>query len=355
MLAREPALDSRCVLLIPAYNPDERLIQLVEELQSLSAGGMTILVVDDGTVPSLQWIFEKLRTCYRCECIRHDKNRGKGAALKTGIKHILEKYPNAKGMVSADADLQHLPRDILRIAETLEENPGSFILGSRRFNGKRVPFKSKWGNQITSSVVYLLTGIPNLDTQTGLRGIPSKYAGTCAGIRGDHFEYEMEVLLLMAAKQVPFIKVPVTTVYTEGNRSTSFHAIRDSLLIYRNILKFGASSLISAGLDLVLFALLSTLVFGKTAGGIMAATVAARIGSGLCNFTLNRLLVFKSRGSALDRGIKYLILFIVVMLASGAITGLLSSMGFPSLAAKVLTDSFLFVLSYAVQRRLIFT
>jgi putative flippase GtrA len=158
----------------------------------------------------------------------------------------------------------------------------------------------------------------------------------------------------MVENKVPFIQVPVTTVYIEQNRSTSFRAVRDSALIYWSILKFGLSSAVCAGIDLAAFAALAALVFDKSARGIMMSTLGARLCSGVCNFVFNKVFVFRSGGGAAGKGIKYLVLFVVIMFTSGALTGLLSQAGLPPVAAKVITDCCLFVLSYFAQRRFIF-
>jgi glycosyltransferase involved in cell wall biosynthesis len=346
----------RSVLLIPAYNPDGRLLRLAEEINMAGSQAVPpLVVVDDGSAPGCRWVFYALKIRTGCEVVRHETNHGKGAALKTGMVYILEKYPESTGIVTADADLQHLPQDILRVTQTLEENPNSMVLGSRNFSGKDVPFKSKWGNRVTSLIVYMITGIPALDTQTGLRGIPAAFAAECLDIRGDHFEFEMEALFHLTRRGVPLITLPITTIYREQNHATNFHAVKDSILIYRSVLKFGAASAVCAGLDLILFALFSTFIFDKSAGGIMAATIVARVCSGCCNFICNKFFVFGMRGKTPKAWVKYAVLFAAIMFTSGVLTVLLASAGVPAVAAKLLTDSLLFAVSYMAQKRFVFT
>ncbi|GHU80255.1 hypothetical protein FACS1894191_5070 [Clostridia bacterium] len=235
----------KIIVAIPAYNPDERLTQLIKEIRAV--WDPVIIIIDDGSKQDVKWIFTKLETEYSCDILHQAYNQGKGAALKTVANHIVNAYPKSIGYVTADADFQHMPEDIRRVARILEEHPDSLILGVRNFDSKDVPNKSKWGNWITSAVFDMQTGIHNLDTQTGLRGIPHKYAEECGRIGGERFEYEMNMLLWMARNHVPFIKVPIQTVYMERNRSSSFRPLRDSARIYWNILKFGFSSLVCAG------------------------------------------------------------------------------------------------------------
>ncbi|MDR3120932.1 MAG: bifunctional glycosyltransferase family 2/GtrA family protein [Clostridiales bacterium] len=342
----------KLIIVIPAYNPDERLLRLVDEMRPLLRS--PFIIVDDGSRRDAKWIFNKLESDFGCDVLRHACNLGKGAALKTAAKHIVITYPKSVGFVTVDADFQHMPKDILRVARTLIENPDSLVLGVRRFDGRDVPGKSKWGNQITSAVFDMQTGIQGLDTQTGLRGIPRQYAEACGQIQGERFEYEMNMLLQMAKENVPFIQIPIQTVYIEQNRSSSFRPLWDSVRIFWNILKFSGSSLVCAGIDLALFAFLRGFLFSADDTGIMISTVAARLISGICNFIINKSFVFKNKGNRAGAGLKYFALFVLLMLLSGAITSLLAGLGIPALVSKLFVDSSLFILSYIVQKKLIF-
>lgn len=96
------------VVLIPAYNPDEKLLQYVKELQESKI--TNILVVDDGSRKECQWIFEQLKTEYGINVLHHQKNKGKGRALKTGFEWCLKQLPQCHGVVTADSDGQQAPR-----------------------------------------------------------------------------------------------------------------------------------------------------------------------------------------------------------------------------------------------------
>ena len=340
------------VIIIPALNPDERLLRLTEELRNLC--DFPVIVVDDGSGRETQYIFNKIARIGNYEVLHHVNNKGKGAALKTGVAHALAAHPDCIGYVTADADLQHSPQDILRVARALNYHPDSLILGTRDFSAADVPFKSRWGNRITSVVFRLSMGVRCPDTQIGLRGIPAGFAEDCLSVPGERFEYEMNFLLTAARKKLSFEAVPIETIYLEGNRSSSFHPIRDSLLIYWNILKFGISSLLSAFVDLSLFTLFSSLLFGTGAGGLLAATVLARILSGCCNFFLNRNWVFADHGPGGITAVKYLALFCGQMLASWLLVNLLSALPVHLTLIKCMVDVGLFIISYRIQKRYIF-
>ncbi|MFA6807561.1 MAG: glycosyltransferase family 2 protein, partial [Eubacteriales bacterium] len=223
------------VVIIPALNPDGKLITLVQDLKKID---LQIIIINDGSSQEYKSIFETLKSKYQCEICNHFKNMGKGAALKTGIKYAMVNYPESSGYVTADADGQHTPEDILKIVNSLEKNSNSLILGARSFNKKEIPFKSLFGNRITSFVYFLSTGKRCADTQTGLRGIPKGLGELCLSVSGDKYEYEMNMLLEMGRKGVSFIYVPIATIYLEDNKSSHFNPIKDSIIIYLNILKY---------------------------------------------------------------------------------------------------------------------
>lgn len=337
------------IIIIPALDPDERLLKTAEAL--LEKGG-SLLVVDDGSGPESGSVFEVLAGMPGCTVLRHAVNRGKGAALKTAFRHVAENHPGA-GCVTADADGQHDPEDIRAVARELEAHPDALVLGVRSFKGKGVPFRSLFGNRITSLVYLLSTGRRCADTQTGLRGIPAGVLEACITLPGEHFEYEINQLMELGREGLPFRTVPIRTIYHAKNETSHFKPLQDSLKIYWNILKFSLSGLLSAGADLLLFALLARSL-GSASGGILLATAGARVASGLLNYSLNKHWVFGSPGSHRREGLLYLGLFLCQMLASGLLVSAFSVLPVPLLAVKVLVDGCLFLISYRIQKKYVF-
>jgi len=339
------------VVVIPAFNPDEKLITLVG---SLKKAGLPVVVVDDGSQGKCLVIFNILAAQRNCEICRHSTNRGKGAALKTGIRHGLETFPATCGFVTADADGQHRVEDILKVARTLEENGDSLILGVRNFKGSKIPFNSKWGNRITSLVYLCSTGQRCVDTQTGLRGIPSAIVDECLQVKGEHYEFEMNLLLSLGRSKISMITVPIDTIYIENNRSSHFHPFWDSIMIYYNIVKYSFSSLISAATDLSLFTIFLRLIFERGYKGILFATVAARLISGGLNFMLNKHFVFKSKEPHSTEARHYMMLFCCQMMLSWGLVSLLSFLPLNLTLIKIAVDGALFFASYQIQKKYIF-
>jgi len=338
------------VVIIPALNPDEKLIALVEKLRKQD---FDVVVVNDGSSESCRGIFNMLKWSCQCDVLVHPENRGKGAALKTGIRYAWAGYPDSCGYVTADADGQHSAEDIGKVAAALEEGRDGLIMGTRDFGGEDVPFKSRWGNRITAAVFRMSTGQRCPDTQTGLRGIPRKYAEACLAIQGDRFEYEMNMLMEFARRKVPILQVPIKTIYMENNRSSHFNSVKDSVRIYANILKYSLASMTSAAIDLTLFTLFTAL-FGAGAQGILESTVLARVLSGTVNFALNRNWVFRSSSSHLAELAKYFTLFFGQMMTSWVLVAGISGLVAHPTLVKVFVDTGLFFLSYQVQKRYIF-
>ena len=158
-------------VLIPAYKPGRALVELVRRLSAAAVSA--VIIVDDGSGPSYQSLFEELRLFPRTHLLRHAVNLGKGAALKTGINYALCNFPCMCGMVTADADGQHAFEDILAVAAKIKEGTGALILGVRQFRGNTIPLRSRLGNALTRGVFRVLVGESVADTQTGLRGIPA--------------------------------------------------------------------------------------------------------------------------------------------------------------------------------------
>ncbi len=367
------------VIIIPALNPDEKMLRLVRDLRAY--GFERIITVDDGSEAAYRQLFEAAQTL-GCVVIRHEQNRGKGAALRTAMRTSQQLYGEVS-FITVDADGQHLPEDILRVAEAMELHPASLVLGPRDFSGDHVPKKSLLGNRITAKVFRLTTGIDCPDTQTGLRGIPSCLTDLACETSGNRYEYEMN-FLMDASQRVPFVSVPITTVYEDGNKCSHFRPVRDSILVYKRPLRFVASSLTGAVCDVLLFVLLLYFFTGRwnvsagqtlPGGGIVTqgaagvsglrqyvygahvilfATIAARIGSGIVNFLMNKYWSFESRASGRKELLRYGILFAAQMFASAGLAMLLSLI-IPSVAGKMIADTSLFFISYVIQQRWVFS
>ena len=336
-------------VLIPALNPNNKLVDLVKELNRL--GLVNVIVIDDGSDNSSQSVFDEVQM-YRATVYRHEHNRGKGAALKTGIKLIHEHQPRTVGVVTADADGQHAAKDILKVARALAADD-SIVLGTRDLSRPDVPLTSKLGNLFSTIYFKVKTGLLLKDTQTGLRGIPRQHFDFALEVAGDRYDYEMRFLEQMNEKNIAYRTVDIETIYGE-DRVTHFRAVNDSYVIYKPFIKNIASSLLSAIVDITAF-----MLWVQVGSSIFSATVFARALSGIFNFSLNKIWVFDMKDSHNTRNesLKYMALFTMQMIFSGLLTEVLSNVLIFNnnlLLIKILVDCFLFVTNFIVQRFWIF-
>ena len=227
----EPTMTEMRYALIPAYQPDQRLIEITEQL---TEKGFQVVVVDDGSGEEYADVFQELLPF--ADVVTHPTNCGKGAALKTGLAAIEEKGGAEYVVVTLDADGQHSIDDVIKVTEAAEKNKDALILGTRGFD-TNVPVKSRLGNDITRCVFSFVTGVKVQDTQTGLRAFSNQDVAFMQQIEGDRYEYEINVLLEYAKRNRTICEVPITTIYLDDNKSSHFHAVRDSFLIYMEILK----------------------------------------------------------------------------------------------------------------------
>lgn len=333
-------------VLIPARRYEPALAPLLDTLRA--AGFGALVVVEDGSPAADQPAFAALAQGERVHLLRHAVNLGKGHALKTGINFFLTNLAGFSGLITADADGQHSAADILRVAAALEAAPHRVILGCRNFAGA-VPVRSRLGNTLTREVFRIVSGHRVSDTQTGLRAFPTALLPELLQLPGERYEYEMTVLAhLCRSGHVP-LEVPIATVYINGNRASHFNPVRDSMRIYFVLLRFYFSSLLSAALDLAGFAV----TFWLTQQ-IWIAVVVGR-SSSLLNFVLNRRLVFRNRASVRQSLWRYYLLAAVLAAISySAIRGLSHWLGWNVLAIKILVESLLSLVSFSVQRTLVF-
>jgi gtrA family protein len=307
----------KMIALIPAYEPDDRLITLLKELENTA---FDAIVIDDGSGWKYQEIFDKAKNY--ATVLSHEKNRGKGAALKTGYEYIRDNYKEKYVIVTMDSDGQHTVQDATKLCEKLLLNPEKLIIGKRNFS-KEVPLRSKFGNACTRVVYRLVTGIRVYDTQSGLRAFDNSLSDFMLGVKGQRYEYEMNVLMECQKNKIQIMEEDIETIYIDNNSSSHFNTLKDSFRIYKEILKFSA--------------------------------ISARIISAVVNFTLNRKYVFKSNSDVFHAAIKYILLCMFILTINTAILGfLVEYVNIDKSLAKIITELSLFALSMAIQKMMIF-
>ncbi len=199
-------VEKKICIIIPIYNEAQVLASVVSEIHQ--AGKYTIIVIDDGSDDQSFLTAKKLGVI----ALRHKINRGKGAAVKTGIE--VAKLLDADIVVTMDGDGQHDPLDIFALVKPIIEDGCDVVLGSRLMNHEGMPAIKVVANKIGNIFTWLFYGIFVSDSQSGYRAF-SKYAIQVINTRADKYEYDSKVIREMKNNRLKFVEVPVQVRYTE--------------------------------------------------------------------------------------------------------------------------------------------
>ncbi len=223
--------DAQKIAVIPAYNPDSKMIDVIS---SLKLHGYTVVVVNDGSDPEFDGTFDSADEADTI--IKHKENLGKGCALKTGLAFVRENFKPPYIVATVDADGQHKTGDVLTVTRAARSNPGTLIIGSRKL-GNEAPFRSRSGNFITRTVLHAVTPVTVFDTQSGLRAFDSSLIDLMVQIDGERYEYEMLVLIELTKRSIPIKEIWIKAVYIGDNNTSHFRTWYDAGRIYRVIFK----------------------------------------------------------------------------------------------------------------------
>jgi len=197
---------SHICVVIPVYNEESVIPEVVEELRQ--AGTFTVIVVDDGSSDNSFATAKELGVV----AVRHKINRGKGAAVKTGIE--VAKRLDADIVVTMDGDGQHDPVDIAVLVDPIVKDGCDVVLGSRLMDHEGMPVIKIIANKIGNVFTWLFYGIFVSDSQSGFRAF-SKYATQVIDTRADKYEYDSKVIREMKNNRLQFVEVPIQVRYTE--------------------------------------------------------------------------------------------------------------------------------------------
>lgn len=224
--ARPRWLDRACVI-VPAYEAERKLASVVADVRAaLPALSEAILVVDDGSTDATA----RIAVDTGCQLVSHGRNRGKGAALVTGLATA-----HARGhevAVTIDADGQH-PGEEARRVLLATDDPQALVIGVRGLEAAGAPKKNQVSNRISNFFISYFAGTELADTQCGLRRYP--IAKTLAlAARGEGYDFEAEILLRAVWSGVPIVEEPIRVLYP-ADRVTHFHVVRDPWRIVRTV------------------------------------------------------------------------------------------------------------------------
>ncbi|CAM3098413.1 bifunctional glycosyltransferase family 2/GtrA family protein [Leuconostoc rapi] len=340
-------------IVIPSLNPDEELIALINRLM-IHTGKIEqpIILVNDGSAKKYDSIFSKIQTRYQVTILQHDVNLGKGRAIKTAINYIIKHIPTAAGMITIDSDGQHTVDDMMTCTDNFLKKPKNLILGTRIFDNN-VPFRSKFGNILTAKCTQMTIGVKVSDTQTGLRVIPKQYFDILLGMTGERFEFEMNMILEAPTYGIEITEVPIKTIYIADNQSSHFRIIHDSISIYALFIKYIFGAISSFLIDIFVFAMMVAFLSNISARAVFIAAILSRLVSSTANYYINKSIVFKN-----NNHLSFLSYFLLVLMQLIVSTLLVITLqhetGINVVMIKVVVDSLLFIVSYQIQKHVVF-
>ncbi|MBT4478492.1 MAG: DUF2062 domain-containing protein [Flavobacteriales bacterium] len=207
-----------CVI-IPTYNNDKTLERILKEVLVICKD---VIVVNDGSNDETANILNSFSE--KIAIITHKENKGKGKSLRDAFNKALNKEFDYA--ITIDSDGQHYPEDINLFVDVIKNHPDSVIVGARNMNQVSVPKKSSFGNKFSNFWFWIETGLSLSDTQTGFRLYPLNQ------MKGIHFftnkfEFEIEVMVRLAWKGIPFKEIPIRVKYDDKERVSHFRPFQD--------------------------------------------------------------------------------------------------------------------------------
>jgi glycosyltransferase involved in cell wall biosynthesis len=220
-------------ILIPAYNAEKTLPELIKSISILDHKPKKIYIVDDGSTDNTLQIAEKIS----CDLIVNKQNRGKGYSLKAGFSYFL-KNSDSEYLICLDADLQHPPSKIPAFLEVIEKRHTEAVIGNRDKSFRKMPLSRILSNTITSWIISKITGQKIKDSQCGFRALKRDLLEQI-DLKENGFQLESEFIFRVSElnKNIEFVDIP--TLYN-GQTSYISHykdTVRFVRLIFREILK----------------------------------------------------------------------------------------------------------------------
>jgi glycosyltransferase involved in cell wall biosynthesis len=218
-----PATRANTAALIPAYFEAAHIGEVVRRVaRELDL----VLVVDDGSSDSTA---EIARTA-GAEVIRHELNRGKGAAIKTGLG-ALQQREQIEYVALLDGDGQHVPEEIPAFLETANATRAPLVLGNRMTDLEEMPLVRKMTNRYMSWQISQLCGQPIPDSQCGFRLLRADLLPALTAAASNNYDFETEMLVIASRAGHRIAPVPVSTVY--GDEKSKIRPVRDTIRFFQ--------------------------------------------------------------------------------------------------------------------------
>ena len=312
-----------------------------------------LVLVDDGCDEYNKALLLELANLPKVTMLCHDRNRGKGVALFTGMGWCLERMQTGDFILCMDSDGQHDAEDIKRFRRLIENEPAvQFALGERG-NSPDMPWQSRMGNSISRTLFKLQFGGNVYDTQTGFRLLSMDFARLCtARVKPGRYETEMKMLMLAARILEKIHTVEIHTLYFNGNNNSKFNSLLDSCRVMRQFFNYALVSVVSFILEYLLY----VLFLSWSGMPYLGANVGARIISAIFNFVAHKQFSFSSGGAFALEAIKYTLAVLHALLLGSVLLYLgVEFLQLSELLAKPLVDVAVFSINFFVLSRVVFS
>lgn len=221
-------LRSPCVL-IPSYNESRTIGSLVK---SLRLEGYTVYVVDDGSSDETAAIAEREGAVV----VKHKVNKGKGASMREGFRHIVKK--GFESVMVMDGDGQHEVGDIRVLIDRMRQTDADIIIGNRMSDTSSMPMIRIHTNRFMSSFISAMARQYVPDTQSGFRLIKASVLSVI-NLRSSNYEIESEMIIRAARAGFRIDSVPIKTIYRD--EKSRINPVVDTLRFIFFVIRTGFS------------------------------------------------------------------------------------------------------------------
>lgn len=214
-------MTERLVVIIPALNAEKTLPRVVEQARAYLE---PVLVIDDGSRDRTS----DVARAAGATVLRHDVNCGKGGALKTGFAWALKN--GYDGVITLDADGQHLPSEIPKFVRERESGGADLIIGGRaHLFGQMLP-RRRTANRFSAWCIARCSGVRITDSQSGFRYYSKKLISEMK-LRADGFDMESEVLVRAGRRGFRIVTIPIELGFVDGVSTSHYKPLMDTMRI----------------------------------------------------------------------------------------------------------------------------
>jgi glycosyltransferase involved in cell wall biosynthesis len=214
-------MSERFLALIPAFNAERTLPPVVRGVREYLAD---VVVVDDGSSDRTGAVAREAGA----HVLRHDVNRGKGAALKTGFAYALQNGYDC--VITLDADGQHLPHEIPRLIAAREETKADLIIGGRAHLFGQMLSHRRMANRFSAWTIAKASGTGVTDSQSGYR-VYSAALLRSLHLHTDGFDMESEVIVKAGRGGFRVITTPIELGFVNGVSTSHYKPLKDTIRI----------------------------------------------------------------------------------------------------------------------------